>query len=44
MKLLLDTHTILWFWWDDPRLGPKAREAIANASNRFTTGTRSTDS
>lgn len=18
MRLLLDTHTILWFWWDDP--------------------------
>jgi PIN domain nuclease of toxin-antitoxin system len=34
MKLLLDTHTILWFWWDDPRLGAKAREAIENAGNQ----------
>ena len=34
MKLLLDTHAILWFWWDDPRLGSQAREAIANASNQ----------
>jgi len=34
MRLLLDTHTILWFWWDDPRLGAKAREAIVNAGNQ----------
>jgi PIN domain nuclease of toxin-antitoxin system len=33
MRLLLDTHTILWFWWDDPQLGSKAREAIENAGN-----------
>ncbi len=36
MKLLLDTHAILWFWWDDPRLGSQAREDIANASNQKT--------
>lgn len=34
MKLLLDTHAILWFWWDDPRLGSQAREDIVNASNQ----------
>ena len=34
MKLLLDTHTILWSWWDDPLLGSQAREDIANASNQ----------
>jgi len=34
MRLLLDTHTILWFWWDDPQLGSKAREAIENAGNQ----------
>ncbi len=20
MTLLLDTHSVLWFWWDDPQL------------------------
>lgn len=34
MRLLLDTHTILWFWWDDPQLGSEAREAIENAGNQ----------
>lgn len=24
MKLLLDTHTVLWFWWDDPQLSVNA--------------------
>ncbi len=31
MKLLLDTHTILWWQRDDRRLGREAREAIATA-------------
>jgi PIN domain nuclease of toxin-antitoxin system len=34
MRLLLDTHTILWFWWDDPQLSAKARDFIANAGNQ----------
>lgn len=29
MKLLLDTHALLWWGEDDPRLGKKARAAIA---------------
>jgi PIN domain nuclease of toxin-antitoxin system len=29
MSLLLDTHAFLWWIDDDPRLGRKAREAIA---------------
>ena len=34
MKLLLDTHTFLWWLNDDEeRLGPAAREAIADADN-----------
>ena len=33
MKLLLDTHAVLWFWWDDARLGEHARRLIADASN-----------
>jgi len=33
MKLLLDTHAVLW-WLDDPLLlSPTAREAIAEPSN-----------
>lgn len=31
MKLLLDTHAILWWQRDDPRLNPAARRAIATA-------------
>lgn len=33
MRLLLDTHAFLWWLSDDPRLGPKAREAIAKPEN-----------
>ena len=29
MKLLLDTHTLLWWLEDDRRLGPRARALIA---------------
>lgn len=28
-ELLLDTHALLWWLADDPRLGPRAREQIA---------------
>ena len=31
MKLLLDTHAILWWQRDDPCLNPAARRAIATA-------------
>lgn len=31
MKLLLDTHAILWWQRDDRRLGRQARESIATA-------------
>lgn len=34
MNLLLDTHTFLWFWWDDPNLSDMAREAIVDPDNR----------
>ena len=30
MRLLLDTHTLLWWLADDPQLSKPAREAIAN--------------
>lgn len=30
MRLLLDTHALLWWWGDDPQLGAAAREALAD--------------
>jgi PIN domain nuclease of toxin-antitoxin system len=34
VNLLLDTHTFLWFFWDDPQLSVAAREAISDPGNR----------
>jgi PIN domain nuclease of toxin-antitoxin system len=34
MKLLLDTHTVLWFWWDDPQLSPNAKSIISDPANQ----------
>lgn len=33
MKLLLDTHALLWWLADDARLGPKARNHIEDSGN-----------
>lgn len=33
MKLLLDTHALLWWLADDNRIGPQARNLIANPGN-----------
>ena len=33
MKLLLDTHALLWWWTDDPQLSSTARQAIADEGN-----------
>lgn len=33
-RLLLDTHTLLWWLVDDPRLGERARALIADATNQ----------
>ncbi|MBU8543388.1 MULTISPECIES: type II toxin-antitoxin system VapC family toxin [Roseomonadaceae] len=33
MRLLLDTHALLWWLGDDGRLGGQARELIANPGN-----------
>ncbi len=30
MRFLLDTHVLIWWLRDDPRLGPKPRALIAN--------------
>ncbi len=32
-RLLLDTHTLLWWLSDAPKLGPKTRSAIADGRN-----------
>jgi PIN domain nuclease of toxin-antitoxin system len=32
--LLLDTHTVLWFWWDDPKLSAAAKALICDPANR----------
>jgi PIN domain nuclease of toxin-antitoxin system len=33
MKVLLDTHTFLWWNTDDPQLSARARKIIANGKN-----------
>jgi PIN domain nuclease of toxin-antitoxin system len=33
VKLLLDTHTLLWFLTNDPALSATARAAIENPAN-----------
>lgn len=33
MKLLLDTHALLWWWTDDKQLSRAAREAILDEEN-----------
>ncbi len=35
MKLLLDTHALLWWWLDSPQLSAKARRAISNEKNEI---------
>ena len=34
MKLLLDTHALLWWLADDSRLSPKVRKIISNSANQ----------
>jgi PIN domain nuclease of toxin-antitoxin system len=33
-SLLLDTHAMLWFFWDDPRLSTSAKAIIEHPENR----------
>ena len=35
MRLLLDTHTLLWLMEDNPRLSPSAHSLILNASEVY---------
>lgn len=32
-SLLLDTHSMLWFFWDDPQLSPSAKSSIEDPDN-----------
>ena len=34
MTLLLDTHTVLWFWWADPQPSTAATSLICDPANR----------
>jgi PIN domain nuclease of toxin-antitoxin system len=34
MNLLLDTHALIWWLADDPRLGPTARALVADPANK----------
>lgn len=33
MKLLLDTNALIWWFSDDPRLGPRTRSLIADSDS-----------
>lgn len=35
LKLLLDTHALLWWWTDDPKLSATSRQAIADEGNQI---------
>jgi PIN domain nuclease of toxin-antitoxin system len=34
MNLLLDTHALLWFLWDDPQLSRVAKSVMVDPANR----------
>ena len=35
MRILLDTHILIWMFMDDPRLSPHARELILDRDNQL---------
>lgn len=35
MRLLLDTHALLWWWTEESRLSPQARKLVADESNEI---------
>lgn len=41
-RILLDTHVLLWWLAGDPRLGPRATEAIADPRNQVYVSAAST--
>lgn len=34
MNLLLDTHSLLWVYWNDPKLSTKAAQLVTDPTNR----------
>ena len=42
MRLLLDTHTLLWWWANDPQLSEAARAAMLDESNEVHVSAAST--
>ena len=42
MKALLDTHALLWWLFDDPKLSTTARDIIAGAENEILVSAAST--
>jgi PIN domain nuclease of toxin-antitoxin system len=35
MRLLLDTHTLLWFLGGDPKLSARAKELMLSVDRKF---------
>jgi PIN domain nuclease of toxin-antitoxin system len=35
VRVLLDTHVVLWWLFDEPQLGPRVRAVIANEKNEI---------
>jgi PIN domain nuclease of toxin-antitoxin system len=35
MKIIIDSHALLWFGWDDPHLSQKARQIISDSENEL---------
>ena len=35
MRLLLDTHALLWWWGEESRLSPRARRLISDEANEI---------
>ena len=42
MRFLLDTHALLWWLFDDPRLSGTVREIVADAGNEIVVSSAST--
>lgn len=43
LRYLLDTHTLLWRWTDDPLLSARARELIADEGHEIFVSVASAD-
>ncbi len=41
MRLLLDTHTLLWAYWSDPKLSTTSAQLITDPGNQILTSSAS---